>query len=60
MNEDINYKKLRSDLMDKYGTAMYAGFGVAMMDLSKVEKALDEELLRMADKEGLNLSKYME
>lgn len=59
MNQEIDYKKLRSDLKDNYGTAMFAGVGAVMMDLSKIENASDEELLRIADKEGLNLSKYV-
>lgn len=59
MNRDIDYEGLRRDLKDYYGTAMFAGFGAAMMDVSKVENASDEELLRIADEEGLNLSKYM-
>lgn len=60
MEQKINCEKLRSDLKDNYGSAMFAGFGAAMMDLSKIENASDEELLRIADKEGSNLSKYME
>lgn len=59
MNQDIDYEKLRRDLKDYYGTAMFAGFGATMMDLSKIENASYEELLRIADKEGLNLSKYV-
>lgn len=59
MEQKINYEKLRNDLKDYYGTAMFAGFGAAMMDVSKVDNASDEELLSIADKEGLNLSKYI-
>lgn len=59
MDYEYDYEKLRSDLRDYYGTAMLAGFGVAMMDLSKIDKASDEELLRIAKKEKMNLSKYM-
>lgn len=32
MNRDIDYEGLRRDLKDYYGTAMFAGFGAAMMD----------------------------
>lgn len=59
MDQRINYEKLRSDLKEYYGSAMFAGFGVAMMDLSKIDNASDEELLSIANKEGLNLDKYV-
>lgn len=59
MNQEIDYKKLRRDLKDHYGTAMFAGFGAAMMDLSKIENASDNELIEMAKKEKFNLCNYM-
>ena len=55
---DFDYVRLRRDLMDRYGTAMFSGFPMAVMDLSKVERASDEELLHIADREGINLGKY--
>lgn len=59
MDYEYDYEKLRSDLKDHYGTAMFAGFSAAMMDMSKIDKASDEELLRIAKKEKMNLCKYM-
>lgn len=55
---DINTDKLRKDMIDNYGTAMFNGFPMAIMDLSKVEKASEQELIRMAKKQGVNLDKY--
>ncbi len=55
---DFDYDRLRRDLMDNYGTAMFSGFPMAVMDLSRVEKASEEELLRIASKERVNLDKY--
>ncbi len=53
----IDYEALRRDLMDYFGTAM-GFFPVAVMDLSEVESASDEELLEIARKNRINLSKY--
>lgn len=56
MNIDIEY--LRKDLKDYYGTAMFNASPLAIMDLSKVEKAGEQELIRMAQAVGLNLNRY--
>ena len=55
---EINTDKLRKDMIDNYGTAMFNGFPMAIMDLSKVEKASEQELIRMAKNQGVNLDKY--
>ncbi len=57
MELDIN--RLRKDLMDKYGTAMFSGFPAAVMDLSRIERMSDQEVLETAQKQGIDLSKYM-
>lgn len=54
----IDVEKLRSDLIDYFGTAM-AGFPVAMMDLSKIEKATEDELITIARQNGFSLDKYL-
>ena len=54
----IDVDKLRKDMKDYYGTAMFGGFPMAVMDLSKVERASNEELVRMAQKNGIDLRKY--
>lgn len=55
---EINTDKLRKDMIDNYGTAMFNGFPMAIMDLSKAEKASEQELIRMAKNQGVNLDKY--
>ena len=55
-----NTDQLREDLMDYYGTAMHNGFPMAVIDLSKTETASDQELIRIAEEEDIDLSKYME
>lgn len=55
---DIDYEKLRKDLIDYFGTAMFSGFGFAIIDVSRVEKANDSELLAIAKKCNFDLNKY--
>lgn len=45
-------------MVDNYGTAMFNGFPMAIMDLTKAEKASEQELIRMAKSQGVNLDKY--
>ncbi len=58
-NNNFDYDSLRHDLMDYYGTAMCGGFPMAVIDLGKVERASESELLRIAQKEKYNLNKYV-
>ena len=57
MNIDI--EKLRKDLIDYFGTAMASGFGMAVMDLTRVERASDEELINIALDCGFDLNDYI-
>ena len=58
-NDDIDYKRLRNDLMDEYGaqTATYSG-GLGFLDRCDAQNASEQQLLEMAKREGFNLSKY--
>ena len=55
---DFDDEKLRRDMRDYYGTAMFNGFPMAVMDLSKVERASNEELRQMARRNGVDMNKY--
>ena len=57
MNIDI--EKLRRDLIDYFGTAMASGFGMAVMDLTRVERASDQELINIALDCGFDLNDYV-
>ncbi len=57
MNIDID--KLREDLINYFGTAMVNGFGMAVMDLSRVERASEEELIEIALECGFDLNDYV-
>lgn len=56
---NIDYEKLRKDLIDYFGTAMFSGFGMAMIDIVKIKKASNEELIEFAKEYKIDLSKYI-
>ena len=58
MYKDINIDKLRNDLIDYFGTAMFNASPLAIMDLSKVKKANNKELIEIAIKNNFDLNKY--
>jgi len=55
----IDGERLRRDLMDHYGTAMMGGLPMAVIDVGDVASASNEELLRLAERAGLDLNKYV-
>ena len=59
MEYEMDVSRLRRDMKDYYGTAMFNGFPMAVMDLSKVERMSDRELIELAQKNGVNLRKYI-
>jgi len=59
MNYQIDTDRLRRDLMDYYGTAMFSGFPMAVVDLSRIERASDEKLIEIAQKNGVDLCEYV-
>ena len=54
----IDIDALRDYLKDYYGTAIFAGMPAAIIDVSKVERASPEELVRIAMKENVDLSMF--
>ena len=54
---DIDYEKLRSDLIDYYGTAI-AYNPMAVIELSDVENASTDKLVQIAMQNGFDLSDY--
>ncbi len=59
MEYKIDVNRLRRDMKDYYGTAMFNGFPMAVVDLSRVERLSDSELVELAQKNGVNLKKYI-
>ncbi len=58
-NKDYDYKRLRRDLEEEYAiqsASFSGGFGFCqMMDVSSSN---NEQLIKMAKREGFNLNKY--
>ena len=56
--EDINIERLRKDLIDYYTSAMFIASPIAIMDLTKIEQASDEEIIKIAIDNKFDLNKY--
>lgn len=54
----IAFDELRRDLTDYYGTAAFSGFPAAIIDVGKVQRASDEELISIAKQLRFDLSRY--
>lgn len=54
----IDVDKLRSYLIDYYGTAAFSGMPMALVDLSKVQSCSVEDLVQIALKERVDLSQF--
>lgn len=56
---DMDFNRLRNDLMDEYGaqSAAFSG-GFGFLEMCDAQDASDEQLLEMARREGFNLDKY--
>ena len=55
---DIDISKLRDDLEDYYGTAMFSGMPMAVVELTQAESASPQELVDMAQRAGFDLRDY--
>ena len=58
MYKNIDINKLRDDLINYFGTAMFNASPLAMIELSKVEKANDKQLIEIAIKNNFDLKDY--
>ncbi len=54
----IDIQRLRNDIKDNYGTAMFNGFPMAVMDLAKIDKMSDQEIVDYALKKNIKLENY--
>lgn len=55
----IDIEKLRKDLINICGTAMFNGFPMAIINLSTIENAQAEKLIEIAKQFNVDLSKYI-
>ena len=58
MYMDLDYEKLRNDLLDYYGTFMVNLFPAAIFELGRIEKASEQELLTIAQENNFDLNDY--
>ncbi len=56
----IDIDRLREDLEDYFGTAMFNGNPQAMMELEEVKRASEQELISLARRCGFNINDYTE
>ena len=57
--DDIDIERLRSDLSDYFTSAMFNASPLALIDLTRVENASDEELIRIAIANNFNILDYV-
>ena len=55
---EIDIEKLRKDLIDDYGTAIFNASPLAIIELTKVENASPQELINIALKNNFDLTEY--
>ena len=57
--QEYDYKKLRKDLEDECAiqSATFSG-GFGFLQMTEVSKASNQELIKMAKREGFDLEKY--
>ncbi|MBR2582267.1 MAG: hypothetical protein IKD61_02620 [Oscillospiraceae bacterium] len=55
---DIDISRLRDDLQDYYGAAVFSGMPMAVIELSQAGTASPQELVDMALRAGLDLGRY--
>lgn len=58
-NYEIDIERLRKDLIDYFGAAMFNGSPQAMIELSEVEKASPSELVSIAINNGFDINDYI-
>ena len=57
---DIDLSRLKSDLEDYCGSAMFSGLPMAVVELSQVENASPQQLAELARRAGFDLGDYAE
>ena len=56
--DDIDFERLRNDLIDYFASAMFIVSPSALIDLTKVENASDEALILIAINNHFDISNY--
>ena len=60
-NGSIDVDRLRDDMeSESLGAFFGGGFGGALMEASDIRRASDEELIKMAQRQGIDLDDYQD
>lgn len=59
MKVQIDVDRLREGMIDYYGSATFVGSPFAMGDVIAMEEASPTQLIRRAEREGIDLHKYV-
>lgn len=57
--DDIDIEKLRKDLIDYFTSAMFMVSQIALIDLTEVENANSEKVVRIALENKFDLTQYL-
>ena len=57
--EDIDIERLRQDLLNHFTAAYFTVSPIALMDMTTVENASDEELIDIAIRNKFDLERYV-
>lgn len=56
---NLDFEKLRQDLIDYYGSAfIIGGFGAALVSVSEIYNASEQRLIELASQNNFNLKDY--
>lgn len=56
---EIDFERLRSDLIDYFGTGMISGIGALTINISVIERASHDKLIEIAINNNFNLENYI-
>lgn len=56
---EFDISRLRDDLEDYYGSAVFSGLPMAVVELSQAQSASPQELMDMARRAGFDLGRYL-
>ena len=59
MEYELDVDRLRRDLKDYYGIAIFNTSPLAIMELTRIERASDREIVEIAQKNNVDLRKYI-
>lgn len=58
MKITIDIDRLKNDMEENYGIGAFSGMPAMMTEVWDIDRMSDEELARMAEREGIDLLKY--